>query len=96
MYYDEQSTFESETVVEHVNAYSSHIKTPIASYFSEACIPPIWHRQQQELTIMFTARRMWIYMYYAEQSTLWLVAVVRDGNNTIGVRRGNYFWLCLL
>jgi hypothetical protein len=76
MYDDEQSTFESETVVVHATASS----------FSEACIPPIWRREQQQLTIMFTARRMWINMYYAEQSTLWLVPVVRDDNAIVECR----------
>ena len=58
MYYDEQSTFESETVVVHANDDRNNNSSDIESYFSEACIPPIWRREQQQLTIMFTARRM--------------------------------------
>ena len=64
MYYDEQSTFESETVVVHTNAYRSNN----TSEKRKAFITPIWSREQQQLTIMLTAGRMWIYMYYAEHS----------------------------
>ena len=57
MYYDEQSTFESETVVVHATLQQQQ-HSDIESYFSEACIPPIWRREQQQLTIMFTAPTM--------------------------------------
>jgi hypothetical protein len=70
MYYDEQSTFESETVVAHAKAYSSN-NTPKESSFRKAFNPPIWSPRKQQLTTMFTAARMWIPMYYEEQWTLW-------------------------
>ena len=58
---------------------------PIASYFSEACIPPIWRREQQQLTIMFTAPSIDFPMYYDKHSTLWLDAVVGDANAMVEV-----------
>ena len=69
MYYDEQSTFESATVV-------AHTPTPTPKAFNT----PIWSLCLQQLTTMFTAPIMQFPMYYDEQSTLWFVAVDSDAN----------------
>jgi hypothetical protein len=70
MYYVEQSTFESETVVAHANTYSSN-KTSERVLFRKAFIPPIWSLHPQQLTTMFTALTMQYPMCDAEQLTLW-------------------------